>query len=126
VAGSVPGGSPASNVINVVKDLSAAEPKMATQKVSVSSGVAQGMLVHRVAPQYPAQAKQARLQGTVVLQAVIGKDGSVTSVHALRGNPVLTQAAIDAVKQWRYKPYALNGEPVEADTQISVTFSPDH
>jgi len=126
VAGSVPGGSPASNVINVVKDLSAAEPKAATQKVSVSSGVAQGMLVHRVAPQYPAQAKQARLQGTVVLQAVIGKDGSVTSVHALRGNPVLTQAAIDAVKQWRYKPYALNGEPVEADTQISVTFSPDH
>jgi protein TonB len=126
VAGSVPGGMPASSVINVVKDLSAAEPKMATQKVSVSSGVAQGMLVHRVAPQYPAQAKQARLQGTVVLQAVIGKDGSVTSVHALRGNPVLTQAAIDAVKQWRYKPYALNGEPVEADTQISVTFSPDH
>lgn len=124
VAGSVPGGMPASSVINVVKDLSAAEPKMANQKVSVSSGVAQGMLVHRVAPQYPAQAKQARLQGTVVLQAVIGKDGSVTSVHALRGNPVLTQAAIDAVKQWRYKPYALNGEPVEADTQISVTFSP--
>jgi protein TonB len=129
VAGSVPGGLPngaPSSVINVVKDLSAAEPKTAPQKVSVSSGVAQGMLVHRVAPQYPAQAKQARLQGTVVLQAVIGKDGSVTSVHALRGNPVLTQAAIDAVKQWRYKPYALNGEPVEADTQISVTFSPDH
>lgn len=126
VAGSVPGGSPASSVINVVKDLTAAEPKMARQKVTVSSGVAQGMLVHRVAPQYPAQAKEARLQGTVVLQAVIGKDGSVTSVHALRGNPVLTQAAIDAVKQWRYRPYALNGEPVEADTQISVTFSPDH
>jgi periplasmic protein TonB len=129
VAGSVPGGLPngaPSSVINVVKDLSAAEPKTAPQKVSVSSGVAQGMLVHRVAPQYPAQAKQARLQGTVVLQAVIGKDGSVTSVHALRGNPVLTQAAIDAVKQWRYRPYALNGEPVEADTQISVTFSPDH
>jgi protein TonB len=127
VAGSVPGGLPngaPSSVINVVKDLSAAEPKAATQKVSVSSGVAQGMLVHRVAPQYPAQAKQARLQGTVVLQAVIGKDGSVTSVHALRGNPVLTQAAIDAVKQWRYRPYALNGEPVEADTQISVTFTP--
>ena len=126
VAGSVPGGLPASSVINVVKDLSAAEPKMANQKVTVSSGVAQGMLVHRVAPQYPAQAKEARLQGTVVLQAVIGKDGSITSVHALRGNPVLSQAAIDAVKQWRYKPYALNGEPVEADTQISVTFSPDH
>lgn len=127
VAGSVPGGLPGgapSSVINVVKDLSAAEPRIATQKVSVSSGVAQGMLVHRVAPQYPAQAKQARLQGTVVLQAVIGKDGSVTSVRALKGNPVLTQAAIDAVKQWRYRPYALNGEPVEADTQISVTFSP--
>jgi protein TonB len=127
VAGSVPGGLPGgapSSVINVVKDLSAAEPKPGTQKVTVSSGVAQGLLVHRVAPQYPAQAKQARLQGTVVLQAVIGKDGNVTSVKALKGNPVLTQAAIDAVKQWRYRPYALNGEPVEADTQISVTFTP--
>jgi len=127
VAGSVPGGLPngaPSSVINVVKDLSAAEPKNATQKVSVSSGVAQGLLVHRVAPQYPQQAKQARLQGTVVLQAVIGKDGSVHSVRALKGNPVLAQAAMDAVKQWRYRPYALNGEPVEADTEISVTFSP--
>jgi protein TonB len=129
VAGSVPGGVPngaPSSVINVVKDLSAAEPKGNTQKVSVSSGVAQGLLVHRVAPQYPQQAKSARLQGTVVLQAVIGKDGSVHSVRALKGNPVLAQAAMDAVKQWRYRPYALNGEPVEADTEISVTFSPDH
>ena len=123
VPGGVPGGSP-SSVINVVKDLSAAEPRSTAQKVSVSSGVAQGLLVHRVAPQYPAQAKEARLQGTVVLQAVIGKDGSVHSVRALKGNPVLAQAAMDAVKQWRYRPYALNGEPVEADTEISVTFSP--
>ena len=113
-------------MINVVKDLSAAEPKGNTQKVSVSSGVAQGLLVHRVAPQYPQQAKSARLQGTVVLQAVIGKDGSVHSVRALKGNPVLAQAAMDAVKQWRYRPYALNGEPVEADTEVSVTSSPDH
>jgi len=129
VAGTVPGGLPggtSNSVINVVKDLSAAAPKAGAQKVSVSSGVAQGLLVHRVAPQYPPQAKQARLQGTVVLQAVIGKDGSVHSVRALKGNPVLAQAAMDAVKQWRYRPYALNGEPVEADTEISVTFSPDH
>ncbi len=127
VAGTVPGGTPGgppSSVINVVKDLSAAQPRAGTQKVSVSSGVAQGLLVHRVAPQYPPQAKSARLQGTVVLQAVIGKDGSVHSVRALKGNPVLAQAAMDAVKQWRYRPYALNGEPVEADTEISVTFSP--
>jgi protein TonB len=129
VAGSVPGGLPGgtpSSLMNVVKDPSTAVPKAGTQKVSVSSGVAQGLLVHRVAPQYPDQAKQARLQGTVVLQAVIGKDGSVHSVRALKGNPVLAQAAMDAVKQWRYRPYALNGEPVEADTEISVTFSPDH
>jgi TonB family protein len=100
------------------------EPSGKPKNEMVPSGVAQGMLVHRVAPQYPAQAKQAHVQGTVVLQAVIGKDGSVTSVTALRGDPILTQAAIDAVRQWRYKPYYLNGEPVEVDTQISVTFSP--
>ena len=127
VPGSVPGGLPnalPNSVVDVVKSIPVTEANIAPRKVTVSSGVAQGLLVHQVAPQYPAQAKQWGIEGTVVLQAVIGKDGTVHDVHALRGNPLLTQAAVDAVKQWRYRPYSLNGEPVEADTQISVRFTP--
>jgi len=93
------------------------------QKVRVSSGVAQGLLLHQVAPQYPQLARQTRVQGTVVLQAVIGKDGYVQSLKALSGPTLLVPAAVDAVRRWRYKPYQLNGEPVEADTQINVKFT---
>ncbi|MGA2905957.1 MAG: energy transducer TonB [Candidatus Korobacteraceae bacterium] len=127
VPGSVPGGVPSAlpnTVIDVVRSIPATDANVAPRKVTVSSGVAQGLLVHQVAPQYPAQAKQLGIAGTVVLQVVIGKDGTVHDVRALRGNPMLTQAAVDAVKQWRYRPYSLNGEPVEADTQISVKFTP--
>lgn len=109
---------------NVVNGMPVAQPKIAPQKVRVSSGVAQGMLVHRVTPQYPTQARQQGIQGTVVLQAVIGKDGGVKSVKAVSGNSMLRQAAVDAVKQWKYKPYSVDGEAVEADTEINVKFSP--
>jgi protein TonB len=71
---------------------------------------------------YPQSAKQMHVQGTVQLQATIGKDGNITSVKALNGEPVLARAAIDAVKQWKYKPYTLNSEPVEIQTQITVNF----
>ncbi len=126
VAGSVPGfsGGIPNSVINVVKNNPGAQPKVSSRKVTVSSGVAQGLLVHHVAPQYPDQAKALHLQGTVVLQAVIGKDGTVQNVKAVRGNPVLSQAAMDAVKQWRYRPYTLDGEPVEVGTEIDVKFTP--
>ena len=126
VPGTVPGALPTgvpNSVMNLVKDIPAAEPKMAAQKVRVSSGVAQGLLVRQVTPRYPAAARQARVQGTVALQVVIGKDGTVQSLHVLSGPSLLTQAAMDAVKQWRYKPYYLNGAPVEADTQINVNFN---
>ena len=108
---------------SVISSIPTAQPKLA-QKVQVSSGVAQGLLVHQVTPSYPTQARQAHVQGTVVLQALIGKDGSVRNLHALSGPPMLTQAALDAVKQWRYKPYYLDGQPVEAETQINVKFNP--
>jgi protein TonB len=91
--------------------------------VRVSQGVSQGLLIHEVRPQYPPLARQARIQGAVVLQAVIGKDGAIQNLHVVSGHPMLTTAAIDAVKQWRYKPYFLNGEPVEVDTQITVNFT---
>ena len=97
---------------------------MPTPRIRVSSGVAQGQLIHQVTPVYPAQAKLAQINGTVVLQAVVGKDGSVTKVKALRGPPILIESALQAVRQWRYKPFAVNGEPAEADIEISLKFAP--
>ena len=127
VPGAVPGGLPngvANGVMSVItREVPVAVPKIAAQKVRVSSGVAQGLLVHQVTPQYPTLARQARIQGTVILQAVIGKDGTVQNLRVLSGHPMLVQAALDAVRQWRYKPYYLNGEPVEVDTQINVNFT---
>jgi protein TonB len=122
VPGGLANGAPAS-VINIMKDIPVAEPKIAAQKARVSSGVAQGLLVHQVLPRYPQQARQAHVEGTVVLQVLIGKDGTVQSLRVVSGHPMLNVAATDAVKQWRYKPYYLNGEPAEADTQINVKFT---
>jgi len=96
---------------------------VAPTKVRVSSGVAQGLLVHQVKPAYPTLAVQARIQGTVVLQAVIAKDGTVQDLRVVSGHPLLVQAALDALRLWRYKPYLLNHQPVEIDTQINVNFT---
>jgi protein TonB len=80
-------------------------------------------LIRQVKPTYPALARSARIQGVVVLQAVISKDGSIENLHLVSGHPMLAPAAIDAVKQWKYKPYFLNGEPVEVETTINVNFT---
>jgi protein TonB len=80
-------------------------------------------LVYDVSPKYPPEAGRARIEGMVVLLAVIGKDGTVKDVRVKSGLPVLAQAAIEAVKQWRYRPYFLNGEPVEVDSQITINFT---
>lgn len=82
-----------------------------------------GDLIRKVQPAYPALARSARIQGVVVLQAVISKQGTIENLKILRGHPMLAPAAIDAVRQWRYRPYILNGEPVEVETQITVNFS---
>jgi protein TonB len=82
-----------------------------------------GSLIKRVQPAYPPIAKLTRIQGTVVLQAVISREGTIESLHVLSGHPSLVNAAIDAVQQWRYRPYVLNGTPVEVETQITVNFS---
>jgi protein TonB len=121
IPGAIPNGT-APNLGSLV-NVPVAEPKLAAGKVKVSSGVAQGLLVHQVTPQYPLQARESGIHGTVVVEAVIGKDGSVRSVKAVKGNPLLVKPALDAVKQWRYKPYYLNGEPIDAETQISVNFN---
>ena len=74
-------------------------------------------------PQYPAIAKAARIQGTVVLQATISKAGAITNLRVVSGPPMLQQAALDAVRSWRYKPYLLNGDPVEVETTVNVVFN---
>lgn len=92
------------------------------QRVRVSSGVSSGLLIHKVSPAYPPDARSAHVQGTVLLQALIGKDGRIIDLHVITGDPMLSPAAIGAVQQWRYKPYLLAGEPVEVETQIQVNF----
>jgi len=124
VPGGVPGGQMGGVIGGIISSTPVAVPKVATpQRVRVSAGVTEGLLIHKVQPTYPPLARSARIQGQVVLQAVIGKDGTIQGLHAVSGHPMLTPAAIDAVKQWRYKPYFLNGEPVEVDTQITVNFT---
>lgn len=91
-------------------------------RVRVSQGVSQGMLMHQIAPVYPASARQNHVQGTVVMSAVIGKDGTLQKLTPVSGPPELVSAAVGAVEQWRYKPYMLKGEPVEVETLITVNF----
>jgi protein TonB len=123
IRGTLTGGSN-----TVITEIARAVPPTAVkpavpQKLRVSSGVAAGMLAYQLKPTYPRLAIEARIHGTVVLQAVIGKDGTVHDLHAISGHPLLVPAAIEAVKQWRYRPYLLNNEPVEVDTQINVNFT---
>jgi periplasmic protein TonB len=96
--------------------------KAPQETLRISQGVSQGLVVKRVQPLYPPQARQIRLEGKVELQANISKSGSISSVKQLSGDPVLGRAAMDAVRQWKYKPYFLNGEPVEVETQVTVNF----
>lgn len=83
----------------------------------------EGNLIHRIQPKYPSLARQARIQGQVSLRAIISHDGRIENLQVVNGHPLLVQAAIDAVRQWRYRPYMLNGEPVEVETQITVNFT---
>jgi periplasmic protein TonB len=89
----------------------------------VSSGVMTGQILYKVTPVYPAIARAARVDGTVVLEAVISKAGTIENLRVVSGSPMLEQAALDAVKQWRYRPYQLNGEPVEVETTVNVVFT---
>lgn len=96
--------------------------RVAVQRIRIAQGVTQGMVLHRVAPVYPPEAKRARVEGSVVLAAIIGKDGSIANLTVVSGPTVLIDAAIAAVQQWRYRPYVLNGEPVEVHTTVTVNF----
>ena len=133
VAGGVPGGIPGGQLGGVIGGIISSssslaavprlsQPAPAVQRVRVSQGVTKGLLIYRVEPAYPPLAKQARIQGVVVLTAIIGKDGNVQNLQIVSGHPLLAPAAIEAVKQWRYKPFLLNGQPVEVETTVTVNF----
>jgi protein TonB len=86
----------------------------------------EGNLIHRVEPQYPIIAKQIHLQGAVVLKAIISREGRIERVEVTSGPTLLARAASDAVQQWKYRPYLLNGEPIEVETEITVNFVLQH
>lgn len=88
----------------------------------VSEGVQEARLLNRVTPAYPVLARQARMEGSVALRAIIGRDGIVREVELLSGSPLFVREAMEAVRQWRYQPTLLNGEPVEVETHITVIF----
>lgn len=99
-------------------------PQQTVQRPSIVhlSKMTPGSLLYRVEPQYPPICRTANIQGTVVLVAIIGRDGTIQKLHVVSGQPQLAQAALDAVREWRYRPYILNDAPVEVETQITVSF----
>ena len=125
VVGGVPGGvlSEAAGAGRSMLALAKLPEPAPVKRIRVASRVAEANLIHDVPPQYPPEAGRERIEGTVVLMAVIGKDGSVLDVQVESGLPLLAQAAMEAVKQWRYKPYLSNGEPVEIDSRITINFT---
>ena len=97
-------------------------PKPIPRKLRVSQGVSNSNLLEKVQPVYPLEARADHIQGDVILQVTISKEGKVTALKPISGPPVLVEAAMDAVRQWTYKPYTLNGQPVEIETSIKVQF----
>ena len=132
VVGGVPGGIPGGQLGGVIGGIVSATSNLASvpkfvpvtpQRVRISQGVTKGLLIHKQEPAYPTLARAARVQGDVVLSAVIDVNGQIQNLQLVSGHPMLVPAAIAAVKQWRYKPYLLNGQPVEVETTITVIFS---
>ena len=125
MVGGIPGGvlSEAVNSAPKVPIIAKSLEPTPVKRIRVASRVVEANLIHDVPPQYPPEAGRARLVGAVVLMAVIGQDGSVKDVRVESGLPILAQAAIDAVKQWRYKPYLIDGEPVEVASRITINFT---
>ena len=113
-----------SNGANVFGGQSGPKVKVeAPKKVNISAGIAVGLLTKKTAPVYPPIARSAHVSGTVVLQATISKTGSVENLHVVNGPVMLRQSAQDAVRTWRFRPYLLDGEPVEVETTVNVTFA---
>jgi periplasmic protein TonB len=125
VVGGVAGGQMGGVIGGVIGGVGGAPPppKPTQTRIRQGGNVTAAKLMNKVQPQYPPLARQTRISGTVRLHAIIGKNGQVEQLEVMSGHPLLVQAALDAVKQWRYQPTQLNGEPVEVDTTIDVIFS---
>jgi len=131
VVGGVPGGVPGGQVGGVLGGIIGGTgtslpppPKVeAPRRIRVGGNVQQARIITQIRPVYPPLARQARISGVVRLQAIIAKDGTIQELQVISGHPLLVQAALDAVKQWRYQPTLLNGEPVEVVTTIDVVFN---
>ena len=124
------GGKPESNdqknltlLISYMGQTVNADGESAPRRIRVGSGVMAGRLISSIPPEYPHEARDKGIQGTVLLQVILAKDGTVKELRALEGPPELIPAALDAVKQWRYRATLLNGEPVEVESEVSVLFS---
>jgi protein TonB len=128
VIGGVEGGVPGGTVSGVLGSLITVSHTMQppavapARRIRVSTGISEGMLTRRVEPVYPIIAQRARVQGTVEMKALISKQGTIENLQLVSGHPLLVPAAMDAVKQWRYRPYVLNGEPLEVETMVIVNF----
>jgi len=121
-SGSPQGTNPLSEIVNEGPSVRTVHPTLA-HPTNVSSGVMEGALIQKVQPVYPSLALTTHTQGSVVLQAVISREGEIEKLQVVSGSPYLSRAAVEAVRQWRYRPYKLNGEPVEVETQIVVNFT---
>jgi protein TonB len=137
VVGGVPGGMAGGSLGGVIGGIISSAPDVAPpppppvkkappptpKRIRVGGSVQRANLINQTRPVYPPLARQARIQGTVKLTAIISKDGSIQKLEVLSGHPLLIPAALQAVKEWRYKPTLLNGEPVEVVTQVDVNFT---
>ena len=126
VPGGVAGGSMGGVLGGVIGGMGGAPPPprpRQTGPLRVGGSVQAARIINRVQPMYPPLARQTRINGTVRLHAIIAKDGSIQQLEVISGHPLLQQSALDAVRQWRYQPTLLNGEPVEVDTTIDVIFT---
>ena len=103
-------------------DVASPPPPPAQNRPLITSKWAEGNLIYRVQPVYPTLARQARVQGSVQLRAIISKGGTIENLVAVSGHPMLIPSAVSAVRQWRYCPYMLNGEPIEVETEVTVNF----
>ncbi len=123
VPGAPPGaGGPGTLLDSILKPPPVMAGPAPQHSVFRSSHFTEGMLIVKVQPIYPPPAIRARIQGTVLLRALIGRDGRIKELDVLSGHPWLSAAAVEGVKQWRYRPYYLNGEPVDVETQVTVNF----
>lgn len=104
-------------------DTPANVPRFDSKPVMIPEGMAVGMLIHKVDPEYPAKAKKARISGIVILKATISKTGEISDLRVECGPGILLEPSLKAVREWKYRPYLLRGEPVEVQTTIKFTFA---